>query len=41
MYNFQFEGQLPMLEAVKSSDEANEFMEQYMQIKGRGYLKKI
>lgn len=30
-----------MLEAVKSSDEANEFMEQYMQIKGRGYLKKI
>jgi hypothetical protein len=41
MYNFQYEGQLPMLEAVNSSDEANEFMEQHLQLRGKGYLKKI
>lgn len=30
-----------MLEAVKSSDEANEFMDQHMQLRGKGYLKRI
>jgi hypothetical protein len=41
MYNFQYEGQLPKLESIKSHDEANEFMEQHLLLRGRGYLKKL
>jgi len=30
-----------MLESIKNSDEANEFMEQHLLLRGRGYLKKL